>query len=172
MPCGIHTNVVGGSPFSSLVLSHSTLVGVAGDGGIYGNGTIFTINTNGNNFVPIHQFGYFDVVARTNAEGAYPNSGVILSGDTLYGVAPLGGAANQGAVFAVTLPVPPSLTISLADSNVLVSWPAGAAGFQLQSTTDLLGSWSDVTDQFDLIDTNFVFTSPATDAQTFFRLQR
>jgi uncharacterized repeat protein (TIGR03803 family) len=170
---GAHTNTAGEGPYSSFLLLHSTLVGVAASAGIYGNGTVFTINTNGNNFTPIHQFGYWNPVAQTNAEGAYPNSGVILSGDTLYGTASLGGTANKGTVFALALPVPPSLTISLENTNALISWPTAAAGFQLQSTTDLLlGSWSDITDQFEVVDTNFVFTTSTTDPQTFFRLQR
>src|SRR6266446_1955021 len=36
-----------------------------------------------------------------NSDGAYPNAGLILSGNTLYGTARLGGSSGAGTVFAV-----------------------------------------------------------------------
>src|SRR6266446_4904964 len=42
--------------------------------------------------------GYFD---STNSDGAYPQAGLTLSGNTLYGTALSGGSSGWGTVFAV-----------------------------------------------------------------------
>src|SRR6266446_1372749 len=42
--------------------------------------------------------GYFD---STNSDGAYPQAGLTLSGNTLYGTALRGGSSGGGTVFAV-----------------------------------------------------------------------
>jgi uncharacterized repeat protein (TIGR03803 family) len=167
------TNWDGGDSVATLMLSHGTLVGATRDGGIYGNGTIFSVGTNGANFAVVHHVTPYDMDAFTNLEGVYPNSGVILSNDTLYGVAPYGGGNNRGTVFALKLPSPPVLNVDRADTNVLVSWPTAAVGYQLQSATDLVsGNWSNISDPLSVADTNFVFTGFATSPPTFFRLQR
>jgi len=166
------TNADGGDAICTLILSHGALVGVARSGGLFGDGTVFSINTNGNNFAVIHQVSPFDLAANTNAEGAYPTS-VILSGNALYGAAPYGGAAGRGAIFALTLPSPTVLDIALAATNVAVSWPIAAVGYQLESTTNLpVGNWSEITDGLAVVDTNFVFSSSVTNPPVLFRLRR
>jgi uncharacterized repeat protein (TIGR03803 family) len=98
------TNSDGAYPGGTLILSGNTLYGTAGRGGASGNGTVFAINTNGSGFTNLHSFttgtangnGY-----DTNGDGAYPNSGLILSGTTLYGTASQGGSGGIGTVFAI-----------------------------------------------------------------------
>jgi uncharacterized repeat protein (TIGR01451 family) len=53
---------------------------------------------------------------------------------------------NDGIVCCGGAGVPPSLAIAIAGSNVLISWPASATGYSLQSTTNLAPSaWGAVT---------------------------
>ncbi len=79
---------VGGS------LDQGTLFGTASLGGVAGEGTVFTVNTDGTGFSVLHNF--------TNLDGAFPAAGLVLSGDTLYGTTVNGGSSDNGAVFAVS----------------------------------------------------------------------
>jgi uncharacterized repeat protein (TIGR03803 family) len=88
----------GALPAAGLILSGNTLYGAAQGGGTNGNGTIFAVNTDGTGFTNLHSFtagaevgysgygGYY-----TNSDGYGPAAGLILSGNTLYGTAELGG---------------------------------------------------------------------------------
>ena len=71
---------------SALVLSGGALYGTAMNGGKFGGGTVFKINVDGTGFTNLHDF--------TGLDGGGPNAGLILSGNTLYGVA--------GTVFKLT----------------------------------------------------------------------
>ncbi len=101
----LHTfnNSAGANPYGTLLLSGNTLYGTTFWGGTGGWGTVFAINTNGTGFTNLHRFstatGSFPNV--TNTDGANPLSGLILSGNTLYGTAGNGGSAGKGTVFAV-----------------------------------------------------------------------
>jgi len=100
------TNADGVSPHAGLVVSGNTLYGVtSANGGPLGYGTLFSVGTDGNNFATIYNFNpenYDDVLQiYTNADGILPWSGLVLSGDTLYGTASYGGANGLGTVFAV-----------------------------------------------------------------------
>jgi uncharacterized repeat protein (TIGR03803 family) len=98
------TNSDGVHPFLGLLLSGNTLYGAAHVGGRSGWGTVFALNTDGTGFTTLHSFaatsgsegGY-----GTNSDGAVPNGGLILSGNTLYGTAQSGGRSGWGTVFAV-----------------------------------------------------------------------
>lgn len=98
------TNSDGVNP-NSLVLSGSTLYGTASSGGSFGQGTVFKLNTDGTGFADLYDFtavsGSIGVYQRpTNSDGAGP-SGLILSGNTLYGTASSGGSFSYGTVFAL-----------------------------------------------------------------------
>jgi uncharacterized repeat protein (TIGR03803 family) len=56
-------------------------------------GTVWALNTDGTGFRNLHSF--------THSDGAEPTGGVILSGNTLYGVCYGGGASDAGTVFAI-----------------------------------------------------------------------
>jgi len=100
------TNSDGAHPHGELIVSGNTLYGTTWQGTTNGNGTVFAMKTDGTGFTGLHDFAgppsnvplspYF-----TNSDGAYPDSGLILSGNTLYGTTSSGGSSALGIVFAV-----------------------------------------------------------------------
>jgi uncharacterized repeat protein (TIGR03803 family) len=101
---GVYTNSEGANPKGGMILSGNTLYGTASSGGISGNGTVFGINTNGTGFKILHTFtaGHKNAAGiYTNADGAYLQAGLILSGNTLYGTTSSGGISGNGTVFAI-----------------------------------------------------------------------
>ena len=98
------SNIDGYGPNGSLILSGKTLYGTAAQGGNWGNGTLFAVNTQGLNFTNLHSFTATSVPTYeygTNSDGATPSAGLLLSGNILYGTAAYGGASGGGTVFAV-----------------------------------------------------------------------
>lgn len=97
------TNSDGGFPRSGLILAGSTLYGTARQAGAFGSGAIFAMNTNGTGFVNLHSFSAVDlfVSPTTNSDGFYPEAGLLLVGNRLYGTASSGGDAGNGTVFAL-----------------------------------------------------------------------
>jgi uncharacterized repeat protein (TIGR03803 family) len=96
------TNSDGAYPYAGLILSGNTLYGTAQYGGSLGNGTVFRLNTDGTGFTNLHSFTAFSsLYPFGNSDGANPNAGLILSGNTLYGTAEDGGSPGNGTVFAV-----------------------------------------------------------------------
>jgi uncharacterized repeat protein (TIGR03803 family) len=97
-------NSDGGYPIGSLVLSGNTLYGTTLEGGANGDGTVFALNTDGSGFRTLYSFsagsdnasGYY-----VNSDGAYPEAGLVLSGNTLYGTTVEGGTSGEGTVFAL-----------------------------------------------------------------------
>lgn len=89
------TNGTDGSrPYGGLVLSGNTVYGTAVSGGSSGGGTVFAVNTDGTGFRTVRSF-------QSLTDGSNPRSGLILSGNTLYGTAENGGGLTYGTVFAV-----------------------------------------------------------------------
>lgn len=79
-----------------VVSSGGRLYGTASDGGPYGLGTVFAINTDGTGFADLHDFGpTFDL-------GSGPSAPLVLSGGVLYGTTRAGGTNGLGTVFALT----------------------------------------------------------------------
>ncbi len=133
------TNSDGANPNARLILSGNTLYGTASQGGDGAAGTVFAVNTNGTGFKVLHGFPAVDSLTLTNSDGANPQAGLILSGDTLYGTAFQGGSANNGAVFALN-------TEGTVFSN-LYNFTGGSDGARpsaelVLSTTTLLGTTS------------------------------
>jgi uncharacterized repeat protein (TIGR03803 family) len=95
------TNSDGALPLAGLVFSNQTLYGTTSAGGTAGRGTLFSIQTNGLGFTVLHHFSASDPVTGTNSEGAAPSAPLIISGNTLYGTAPLGGPAANGTVYSL-----------------------------------------------------------------------
>jgi uncharacterized repeat protein (TIGR03803 family) len=177
-PSGTDTNSDGFYPHG-LVVSGNTLYGTAGGGGINGNGTVFAVSTNGTGFTTLYSFtatsGVYPDVA--NSDGAHP-LGLILSDDTLYGTAGSGGINGSGTVFSLSLPVsPPQLTINpsgILPSGIILTWPANAAGFTLQSTTNLIAQavWTTVSPRPIQTGDQEVVTLDITSNNQFFRLRK
>jgi uncharacterized repeat protein (TIGR03803 family) len=84
----------GANPQVALILSGNTLYGTTANGGSSGYGTVFAINTNGSGFTNLYSFS-------GGNDGANPQAGLILSGNTLYGTTANGGSSGSGTVFAV-----------------------------------------------------------------------
>jgi uncharacterized repeat protein (TIGR03803 family) len=84
----------GSQPYAILILSGNTLYGTAILGGSPANGTVFAVTTNGTGFATLHGFA-------DGSDGKTPRGGLVLSGNTLYGTAMVGGSFNHGTVFAV-----------------------------------------------------------------------
>jgi uncharacterized repeat protein (TIGR03803 family) len=82
------------SPPRNLVLSGSTFYGTTYQGGGVSNyPTVFKVNTDGTSFTVLYSF--------TGNDGAYPNAGLVLSGNALYGTTYQGGSGTGGTVFKV-----------------------------------------------------------------------
>jgi uncharacterized repeat protein (TIGR03803 family) len=84
----------GNGPDAALILSGKTLYGTAETGGSTGWGTVFSIQTDGSNFMLLHGF-------TGGLGGGNPYAPLLLVGSTLYGTAFAGGISNNGTVFAV-----------------------------------------------------------------------
>ncbi len=86
----------GFEPLASLTLVGSTLYGTSEYGGsTYGDGTVFSINTDGSAYTVLHSF------AGGARDGSDSRAGLTLVGSTLYGTTYTGGSAGDGTVFSV-----------------------------------------------------------------------
>jgi uncharacterized repeat protein (TIGR03803 family) len=95
------TNSDGANPQAGLLLSGSTLFGTTANGGSGGNGTVFSLNTNGTSFTVLKSFTVLDKNTSTNSDGANPAAALVLSNGVLYGTAQNGGAGAVGTIFRV-----------------------------------------------------------------------
>jgi len=165
------TNSDGANPIGGMSLSGNTLYGTAYSGGSGGSGTVFSLNTNGIAFTTLYDFTAKS--SDINSDGANPYGTLLLSGNSLYGTTKLGGTNGYGAVFALSLPVPPSVAITTAGDKIILSWPTNAGNFSLQSTTNLsFGNWSNVTSGISTVGTNYIFTNTMNGNVSFFRLKQ
>ena len=100
---GNNTNTDGSYPCSALALSGNTFYGTTEYGGMYGNGTIFQVNTDGSGFTTLYSFSPTFTNAfgiYTNGDGANPVAGLIVGGGALYGTAQYGGTNGSGSAFS------------------------------------------------------------------------
>jgi uncharacterized repeat protein (TIGR03803 family) len=157
----------GGYPKAELILSGSTLYGTAQYGGSSEDGTVFAVSTNGTGFTILHTFG--------GSDGASPGSSMILSGNILYGTTGGGGSAGDGTVFTLSLvSSAPTLNLHLSGTNVVVTWPTNAAGFTLESATNLVppAIWITNTPAPVVVGTNNAVTNGIIGRQKFYRLSQ
>lgn len=113
-------NLDGASPVAGLSLSGDMLFGIAHSGGDSHHGTIFMLKTNGSGFMVLHNFS-------GGADGSDPESGLIFSGNTLFGTAYIGGANGSGTVFGLTI-FPDIKNFSLDRTNIIINAIKGLAG--------------------------------------------
>jgi hypothetical protein len=68
----------------------------------------------------------------------------------------------------------PRLTIIRSGTNVVLTWPANATGFALQSTTNLVSPavWSAVSPAPVVVNTNNAVTNTISGARKFYRLSQ
>lgn len=85
----------GFQPISGVVLSGNVLYGMTGYGGnSFGDGVIYSINTDGSNFQDIYVFN-------GSVSGANPDGSLLVSDGKLYGMTADGGANSYGTIFSV-----------------------------------------------------------------------
>jgi len=137
-------NKDGANPSAGLILSGATLYGTAAYGGGSGNGTVFAINTIGPGFTNLYSFTAIDPEIGTNSDGANPQAGLILSGNTLYGTALAGGQGGSGTVFALRLspPNPIPLSIKSISRALVLTWSDPT--FSLQAAPTVTGAYTNV----------------------------
>ena len=94
-----HFNITDGEqPEAGLILaSDGLLYGSTSNGGTFGKGTIFKIDTAGGSFATVHHFD-------GDNDGEEPRGRLVQAGDTnLYGVTHSSGANNAGTLYRVAL---------------------------------------------------------------------
>jgi uncharacterized repeat protein (TIGR03803 family) len=162
--------VDGRNPAAGMVLSATTLYGTVEFGGNSSSGVLFAINTDGTGFSTVRSF------AGARDDGSDPEANLILSGNTLYGTTYSGGNWWIGSLFKLSLgPItPPQLALAPLGGNLILSWPADATGFTLQSTTNLGPSavWTTNLPPPIVVTGQYVVTNPVSGAQQFFRLSQ
>jgi uncharacterized repeat protein (TIGR03803 family) len=174
---GFEANFDGSQPQGGLILIGDTLYGTASEGGFHGNGTIYSINTNGSWFSTLYAFT--GLRAATNLGGAHPRTGVVSGGPYLYGTAYFGGGNANGTVFS--LAVAPTITnLNLAAPNAVLNGINGLDGhtYTVLTSTNItlpLAQWNPVSTNildgggaFSITVTNGV---DSTAAQQFYILQ-
>jgi hypothetical protein len=113
----------GGVPYGDLVLSNGILYGLANQGGKTPRGAVFQMTTNGSSYAILHTFG-------GSGDGQKPYGSPTLSGGTIYGMTPLGGASNynSGVVFSLHLPLVTSTNLPAATTGTFYSQTLAAVG--------------------------------------------
>ena len=166
----------GNSP-GCLILSAGVLYGTASSGGSAGNGTVFALNPDGSAFRVLHSFTATHAQVpsgfQTNSDGTTPN-GLCLAGNTLYGTAQSGGDHADGTVFSISLAAPslPRLAITGAPGSVILTWPTNAAGFTLQSTTNIASpvAWANASPAPVIVNDQYTVTNSVLNARQYYRL--
>jgi uncharacterized repeat protein (TIGR03803 family) len=150
-----------------LILSGNTLFGTTVEGGSSGDGAVFGVNTDGTGFTTLYSF-------TNGSDGANPEAGLVLSGNTFYGTANKGGSEGYGTLFSLSLPPvsPPLLTINLSGTNVVLTWPTSSTAFTLQFTTNLglPAIWITNSSAPVLVNGQNTVTNAISSAQQFYRL--
>jgi uncharacterized repeat protein (TIGR03803 family) len=132
-----------GAGAGDLLLSGGTLYGTTAYGGSSNQGTVFQMDTAGNNFTVLKNFS-------GDSDGANPNTTLVLSSNVLYGTTQNGGLSGYGTVFSLSLPavVNPNTfqitAITKQGNNLLVTWLMGVGPTNaLQATAGgTLGSYT------------------------------
>ncbi|MGO8926848.1 MAG: choice-of-anchor tandem repeat GloVer-containing protein [Limisphaerales bacterium] len=93
----------GSGPLGGLALSGNTLYGTTSAGGANKSGTVFRVNTDGTCCTNLYMFGGLSGNPSVNPDGAFPNAGVLLQGNTLYGTTSAGGTYGFGSVFRINI---------------------------------------------------------------------
>ena len=141
----------GSYPGAGLTLNSNTLYGTTVDGGSANYGTVFRLATDGGDFTLLYSFtsGWF-----TNADGATPQSVLVVDGNTLYGTADSGGISTYGTVFKLQLPAnstfaaPAIQAVTFTNGICAFAWSSVPGQvYQVQCATDLASTnWTEVGD--------------------------
>jgi hypothetical protein len=109
-----------------------------------------------------------------NTQGNVVLAGFFLSSTITFDSITLTNTGSRDIFVAqLGLPIVPTLTIFLSNGQAVLSWPAAATGFILESASALPPfSWASVTLGTNAVGTNQVVTLPASEPQKFFRLRK
>ena len=80
-------------PYSSVLLAGAKLYGMTYEGGGYGYGTIYSLDTNGTNYMALYDFG--------GTNGEYPYGDLTIAGNMMYGMTEAGGTNGYGTIFSI-----------------------------------------------------------------------
>lgn len=138
----------GAYPYGALVqgLNHF-LYGTTSAGGVSGAGTIFEMGLDGSAYAAIYHFGTNLLGGSTPYSGLVPGPASDGSG-VLYGTAFNNGNFSLGTVFGMIVNPPLSIAPTMTQSGGMpvVTWPAWALNYVLQTTTNLQsGTWDSAT---------------------------
>lgn len=93
-----NTNSDGQYPFAGVVISSNKLYGTTYDGGLYGCGSVYSVNIDGTDFTNLHSF-------TGGLDQGFPYGGLTISGNIIYGTTGgtynTGGGDGFGTVFAI-----------------------------------------------------------------------
>ena len=131
----------GQNPVGALVEgSDHMLYGTTSHGGTNNNGIVFRIALDGSGYSILHNFGagsFSGYPLAAMVQGVGSNGSIVFYGTTAI------------AVFSILVNPPLSITpvMSQTGSSPMLTWPSWAAGYELQSTTNLAdtNSWTMVT---------------------------
>jgi len=170
------TNSDGASPCAALADSGGHLYGTTAEGGVWANGAVFSVSTNGSQFLTLHAFTAVDPVTGTNRDGATPLAGVLPLGNSLYGTAFNGGAGAVGTVFCLTLQFPPAVITNIvhnANGTVTVYFLGGPNSTNVVQTAASLTppvTWQDTsTNVADAVGAWQFTETNSTDSTRFYR---
>ncbi|HEX4350408.1 MAG TPA: choice-of-anchor tandem repeat GloVer-containing protein, partial [Verrucomicrobiae bacterium] len=168
-----YTNIDGTAPAGDMVLSGKLLYGTASGGGLYANGMVFSLGTNGGGFATLYAFSATVTnqdANFTNRDGAAPVGGLILSSNVLYGTTEFGGKESDGTVFSFSLL--PQIGIVHSGTNVIMTWSTNLPGFTMEFTTNLAPTANWVTNPTAPVVLNgqYALTNSTSGRQKFFRL--
>jgi uncharacterized repeat protein (TIGR03803 family) len=86
-------NSNGAEPYGNLTFSGGKFYGMTSEGGAFGLGCIFSIDTNGSH--------YRDLLDFNGTNGAEPEGNLTLLGNRLFGMTYYGGAYSDGLIFSI-----------------------------------------------------------------------
>ena len=148
-----------------------SLLGTTRFGGGQAVGTVFSIKPDGTAYQVLYRFSTNYPSAQEPWAGLTPGPN-----GAFYGATTLGGLSFSGAIFSLQLggPSRPKISILLQGSALQLSWPASAAGYQLQFNPDLsnLAGWQFEQTAPTLVDGNFNLTLPLSTSVGFYRLHQ
>jgi uncharacterized repeat protein (TIGR03803 family) len=103
LPGNSQASQFGSQPDTRPVLGPGNVVyGMTSDGGVNGNGVIYSYNLKSHKYTVLHTFGAVDANGN-NSDGAYPGVALTLGpDDVLYGMAQFGGPNGNGTIFKIT----------------------------------------------------------------------
>ncbi len=179
LPPDFYSIAYGLYPYGGLIRGNDgILYGAAYGGGLTSNdgylaGTLYRLNLDGSDLSLLHSFAGVDGYNDTNADGANPFMTLLKSGDgKFYGLTSAGGINGSGTIFSFTPPV--VLQVAISNDLVVLSWPATATNFVLETGSALSSgsAWTTLTNSHDTKDNRYIVPRSENDLPVFFRLHQ